>query len=95
MPNSETCLDSRVYLDSGNCFWIMVPRAETTATSVKRDELQLTVSACGAKRARTATGIESGKPGMGAIGGQLQLEKKCVVKNNDNLVEHKQSFSYL
>ena len=32
---------------------------------------------------------------MGAIGGQLQLEKKCVVKNNDILVEQKQSFSYL
>ena len=67
----------------------------TTATSVKRAELQLMVSACGAKRARAATGIKGGKPAMGAIGGQLQLEKKCVVKNNDNLVEHKQSFSYL
>ena len=73
----------------------MVPRAGTTATSVKRAELQLMASECGAKRARTATGIEGGKPGIGAIGGQLQLEKKCVVKNNDNLVEHKQSFSYL
>jgi len=67
----------------------------TTATSVKRAELQLMVSACGAKRARTATGIEGGKPTMGAIGGQLHLEKKCVVKNYDNLVEHKQSFSCL
>ena len=73
----------------------MVPRAGTTATSVKRAELQLLVSACEAKCARTAIGIEGGKPGMGAIGGQLPLEKKCVVKNNDNLVEHKQSFSYL
>ena len=54
----------------------MVPRMGTTATSVKRAELQLMVSACGAKRARTAAGIEGGKPGMGAIGGQLQLEKK-------------------
>lgn len=72
-----------------------MPRAGTTATSVKRAELQLMVSACGTKRARTATGIEGGKPAMGAIGGQLQLEKQCVVKNNDNLVEHKQSFSYL
>ena len=76
MPNSETCLDSGVYLDSGNCFWIMVPRAGKTATNVKRAELQLVVSACGAKRARTATGIEGRKPAMGAIGGQLQLEKK-------------------
>ena len=76
MPNSETCLDSGVYLDSGNCFWIMVPRAGTTATSVKRAELQLMASECGAKRARTATGIEGGKPAMGAIGGQLQLKKK-------------------
>ena len=59
----------------------------TTETSVKRAELQLMVSASGAKRARTATGIEGGKPEMGAIGGQLQLEKKCVVKNYDNLVE--------
>lgn len=47
----------------------------TTATSVKRAELQLMVSACGAKRARAATGIKGGKPAMGAIGGQLQLEK--------------------
>ena len=66
----------------------------TTATSVKRAELQLMARECGAKRARTATGIEGRKPAMGAIGGQLQLEKKYVVKNN-NLVEHKQSFSYL
>ena len=47
-----------------------------TATNVKRAELQLMVSACGAKRARTATGIEGRKPAMGAIRGQLQLEKK-------------------
>lgn len=66
----------------------------TTATSVKSAELQLMVSTCGAKRARATTGIKGGKPAMGAIGGQLQLEKKYVVKNN-NLVEHKQSFSYL
>ena len=51
-------------------------KSGTTATSVKRVELQLMVSACGAKRARTATGIEGRKPAMGAIGGQLQLEKK-------------------
>ena len=69
-------------------------RAGKTATNVKCAELQLMVSACGEKRARTATGIEGRKPAMGAIGGQLQLEKKYVVKNN-NLVEHKQSFSYL
>ena len=50
----------------------------TTATSVKRAELQLMVSACSAKRARTAAGIEGGKPGMGAIGGQLQLEKNAL-----------------
>ena len=47
----------------------------TTATSVKRAELQLMVNACGAKRARAATGIKGGKPAMGAIGGKLQLEK--------------------
>ena len=56
----------------------MVPRAGTTATSVKRAELQLMASECGAKRARTATGIEGGKPGIGAIGGQLQLEKNAL-----------------
>ena len=78
----------KLFLDYG-------AKGGTTATSVKRAELQLMASECGAKRARTATGIEGGKPGIGAIGGQLQLEKKCVVKNNDNLVEHKQSFSYL
>ena len=55
-----------------------MPRAGTTATSVKRAELQLMVSACSAKRAKTATGIEGGKPEMGAIGGQLQLEKNAL-----------------
>ena len=54
----------------------MVPRAGTTATSVKRAELQLMASECGANRARTATGIEGRKPAMGAIGGQLQLKKE-------------------
>ena len=75
----------KLFLDYG-------AKGGTTATSA---ELQLMASECGAKRARTATGIEGRKPAMGAIGGQLQLKKKKYVVKNNNLVEHKQSFSYL
>ena len=45
---------------------------------------------------KTTTGIKGRKPAVGAIGAQLQLENKCVLKNYDNLgsevtLEHKQN----
>lgn len=74
----------------------MVPRTGTTTTSVKRAELQLMVSACGAKRARTLQLVSRvGNQEWVLSGVNCSWKKKCFVKNYDNFVEQKQSFSYL